>query len=90
MVSPGLGYTQSSMTLGPSGIKTIVNHLYGRGLRNRNGNWFSKCFGVKPTSASTASIGLTAIPSRLNLRDQWVEMDAAAVIEKNNFNVARQ
>jgi hypothetical protein len=25
---------------------------------------------------------------RLNLRDQWVEIDAAAVIEKNNFNVA--
>ena len=27
---------------------------------------------------------------RLNLRDQWVEMDAVAVIEENNFNVARQ
>lgn len=27
---------------------------------------------------------------RLNLRDQWVEMDAAAVIEENNFNVTRQ
>ena len=62
-VSPGLGYTQSFMTLGPSGIKTIGKHCFDR---------------------------IDSHTQRLNLRDQWVEIDAAAVIEKNNFNVARQ
>ncbi len=88
-------YVRGDGRSGPIGIKQIVSHLNGRGLRNRQGNPFAIQF-VWNMLRRTAYVGRhyfnthnshTRQPKK---REEWIEIAVPSILDEETFDAAQR